>query len=130
MTQKRMHYLDQSSVDPEALTGTCKHCGDVAVRRHPKGHWRCSVGYKELREKWGTGKVGRHGLNKKDRDKLVLEAKACAFCGSTVNLVVDHCHATMRIRGVLCHGCNVSLGHLEGLMRKGVLSDALAWIKN
>lgn len=35
---------------------------------------------------------------------------SCEICGSTENLHVDHDHTTERYRGVLCRGCNVSLG--------------------
>jgi len=33
-------------------------------------------------------------------------------CKNTTKLNIDHCHATGRIRGLLCMGCNTSLGFL------------------
>jgi recombination endonuclease VII len=42
----------------------------------------------------------------------------CASCGVTPESVkpqhglqIDHCHKTGRVRGLLCGGCNKSLGH-------------------
>ena len=38
----------------------------------------------------------------------------CLLCGiKTEKLVIDHCHKTKRVRGLLCHQCNSGLGHFK-----------------
>lgn len=59
-----------------------------------------------------------------------LRKDGCAICGRTDvpgrwenNLHIDHDHATGKIRGVLCHGCNVAIGHFRDdpeLLRKAI----------
>ena len=41
------------------------------------------------------------------------KVKECVICGSEENLVVDHCHKTNIIRGMLCNHCNRGLGHFK-----------------
>lgn len=65
---------------------------------------------------------------------LHSQGGVCALCrtekpgGRWANFHVDHCHETGRVRGVLCHGCNVALGQL-GDDAQG-LSRALAYVTN
>lgn len=36
----------------------------------------------------------------------------CEICGSKNKLVFDHCHKTIKARGILCNKCNLLLGRL------------------
>lgn len=53
-----------------------------------------------------------HGLTvQQARD--FRRGKVCAICGSPDQLVVDHDHATKKIRDVLCRRCNTGLGNFK-----------------
>lgn len=56
-----------------------------------------------------------YGLSLDTYDKIkASQNNACKICEKTdCKLVVDHCHTTERVRGLLCHNCNVALGHLR-----------------
>ncbi len=59
------------------------------------------------------------GLTVQQYDEmLVAQGGRCALCGSDFpggrgRFVVDHCHDTGKIRGLLCNLCNVGLGALR-----------------
>lgn len=52
--------------------------------------------------------------------QLDQQHHCCALCGHTVtdDAVLDHCHATGAIRGVLHRGCNALLGKIENNMAR------------
>ena len=67
-------------------------------------------------------KAWRPGLYEK---LFTAQRGACAVCGwvppAGQILVIDHCHATGKIRGLLCKRCNIVLGRCEDnpdLLRK------------
>lgn len=54
----------------------------------------------------------------------------CAICGSPVAghmMCLDHCHATGRVRGVLCRNCNSALGCVEEDRR--ILAGLLTYLE-
>lgn len=59
------------------------------------------------------------GLTRADYNRLwQIQGGMCAICkihqlDINKNLRVDHCHKTNRVRGLLCHNCNVSLGLMK-----------------
>lgn len=65
----------------------------------------------------------KYGITKAQRDALVAAQDGrCALCDeASENLVVDHCHETGVIRGMLCVRCNLGLGrfgdNVAGLKR-------------
>lgn len=59
----------------------------------------CKAAY----QRWRTA-LGKERLR-------ALLAQGCSVCGTAERLVVDHCHATERLRGTLCSHCNLALGH-------------------
>ncbi len=49
---------------------------------------------------------------------LAAQDGRCAICrtdqpGGKGRFHVDHCHDTNRVRGLLCHNCNVGIGHFK-----------------
>lgn len=67
-----------------------------------------------------------YGMSQENYD-TILEAQGgvCAICGgvnpSGRKLSVDHDHETLDVRGLLCVGCNTSMGfvdrHREAIIR-------------
>jgi hypothetical protein len=56
-----------------------------------------------------------HGLTEADFSAMVEERKGtCDLCGKKPRrLCLDHDHHTLQIRGLLCDGCNLALGHFK-----------------
>lgn len=72
--------------------------------------------------------------------KQTLEGQGfcCAICrkheskntqrnGKVLNLSVDHCHSTGRVRGLLCNNCNRAIGLLDHSV--DVLDSAIDYLK-
>jgi hypothetical protein len=49
-------------------------------------------------------------FTRKHRAEFLAKYPFCMICLRTENLVADHCHATLKLRAVLCSRCNTGLG--------------------
>lgn len=60
-------------------------------------------------------RAARHGLRRNDIDALLKQQQhTCPICATelTPAAVIDHCHDTGRVRGILCNACNRGMGLL------------------
>jgi Recombination endonuclease VII len=60
----------------------------------------------------------KYGISIEDFDRMeAQQGKCCALCGGPPNgkgrLHVDHCHATGKVRALLCYKCNTAIGMLN-----------------
>jgi hypothetical protein len=56
----------------------------------------------------------RYRIRPEEMAQVVAEQRGCcAICGGQWRLVVDHDHDTGKVRGILCHGCNIKLPAIE-----------------
>ena len=93
-----------------------------AIRQHRLEYMAAhKVEAAEYRRRWNLAK--RYGITIEQYGDLWLrQGEACGVCRlKHRRMVVDHDHATGKVRGILCHRCNVCLGglgdNLEGVMR-------------
>jgi Recombination endonuclease VII len=61
----------------------------------------------------------KYGLTREGKQELLeSQGNCCAACGSNSpnhkqGWVVDHCHKSNRVRGILCQPCNLTLGKVK-----------------
>lgn len=66
----------------------------------------------------------RYGLEREQYEQLLInQDHSCAACACTdKRLVVDHCHTTKKVRGLLCDRCNHIAGAIEDIKYQKVLN--------
>jgi len=132
----------------------CSKCEQVLpvtsfVRRKltPSGNWGYTSWCKPCRnikakQGWDDGSIRdavyrrKFGITLADYDAMLLSQDyKCAICltedprghgQKNKRFHVDHDHATGEVRGLLCHDCNVGLGHFKD--RTDIMKDAIHYL--
>lgn len=81
----------------------CKSCAN----KNQRSTWRDP---NASRKKHQVSK--RYGITLEEYNRCMATSDCCEVCGTTEDLCYDHCHDSMEFRGVLCRGCNRSIGQL------------------
>ena len=124
----------------------CKRCVIKRVNNHSRKikYWKIryekiknTPKYKEQSAKKDRRKhLKRYGVNEIWYIEKVNEQNGnCAICkqpkyanNSTKSFCIDHDHKTNQLRGLLCNGCNMLLGHAHD--EQQILLNAIAYLKH
>lgn len=113
------------------VSGYCRKCAPSFLIKKPiddKTERKCSICGEVLsienfckrdsgHRKYSCTKCNnlrKFGLSRKDYQILFEKQNGeCLICNKKSKLVVDHCHETGKIRGLLCSKCNCALGSFK-----------------
>jgi hypothetical protein len=105
---------------PQGRHSWCKECANAAQRGVRKRKDTTENRRERLLKQ-------RYGLTSADKMQMLAnQGGVCAICREVPNRpVIDHCHGTGKVRGILCHKCNIKLSALE---RVEFMQAALAYL--
>jgi hypothetical protein len=118
-----------TNVDREAKIADCFTCGvGVRIRLRNRGAQCTRSGRNRGPTARRRENLRRFGLGVEDYDAMLMHQDGgCAICrrppDPSRRLAVDHCHATGRVRGLLCGTCNTALGQMRDdpeLLRRAI----------
>jgi hypothetical protein len=112
----RLEFFRKRKASKDGLNCYCKSCHSENVRQ-----WRLKnpERVKQNRERYKLTAINRkrsqdYGISPEQYKQMLHNQNGmCAICGMTnEKLVIDHCHETGHVRGLLCHKCNSGIGML------------------
>ena len=132
--------IRKSQIDPETgwVTWRCTACGSWLQANAFSKHTRSSSGINSICndcQKWRM-KLRNYGITKQQYESILhQQGGVCAVCKCLPSsdrcthghLVVDHCHGSGLVRGLLCSRCNASLG--ESMDNVATLEAMISYIK-
>src|SRR6478609_4135442 len=102
--------------------------------RQTKGKEYAKQYYKENKSAYRRHHLKRtYGMTLEQWDALFAsQGSSCAICHTTDKptngWTTDHCHETGKVRGILCHHCNVMLGNAHD--NTATLAAGIAYLKD
>lgn len=113
-------YVDKEGKRTNKL---CRECHKAACNE--RWHSRSWL------DRWSS-RAPKYGFTKEWLIEMYnVQQGKCAICSkepkTARGLHIDHCHSTGKVRGLLCHGCNVGIGALGDSPE--IISKALNYLK-
>ncbi len=115
--------------DTSTYRGICKPCQNAQARKRPNyqkwhrenKHIVAEHSFKAKLKKFYNLTMEQYKLMRQSQNDL------CASCGELKPLVIDHCHKTGKVRGLLCVHCNCGLGAFYDTVPK--LESAIKYLQ-
>lgn len=136
LSVKTLEHFTKRGDYPDRYRSQCKECTRSSNnnRYHTKyaGPSHRKRGYKHVLK-------NKYGLTPQEFSSLLESQESeCLICSSKLEdmfkhtegkrAVVDHCHDTGKVRGILCGTCNTGIGNLQDSTK--LLEKAIEYLKN
>ena len=120
--EKELNHFHAHKGGSQGRHSWCKDCCNAYYRVNRKRNYS-----PEQKRRWQLST--RYGITPQDVDAMRIgQGGRCAICDKPTDaLVVDHCHKSGNVRGLLCHPCNILL---PGLERKEWMNRAIQYLKS
>ena len=123
---KQIKSRNSFSKDRQHTSGhksACKECAALDFKE-----WKNKDPEKAKRSYRKASYKKSYGLSDTEAQALVdNRVGICPICGDTKPLVVDHCHTTKVVRGMICAHCNSMLGYSRDSIK--TLANAIYYLK-
>lgn len=98
--------------------GWCKKCYNNAQRERHKNFKKTEKGVEQAKKNVISQRWYKYGLTTEEYNQMLKQQlNGCAICkkefSDIVKPVVDHHHGLKKVRGILCHPCNLALAYLQ-----------------
>ena len=108
--RKRIHLFSMDNSTKDRLNIKCKLCIKKYRVTTACDKYKNNAHNRHLKSTYGIGL--------EDYDSMLVEQdNKCKICNNKGSkgkrFAVDHCHTTKKVRGLLCHKCNVGLGYFQ-----------------
>jgi hypothetical protein len=123
------------------IRSVCKECSNERNKEwinnnKEKYYEKKKENYHKNKDKirWYSVK-SKYGITREDYEQMLKNQNGkCAICDTeeakhweTNNLLIDHCHKSGKVRGLLCNNCNTALGLVDDKIE--VLKRMIKYLK-
>ncbi len=107
--------FSKKSSSRDGHSSKCKKCHNeyVRTRWYPENKQRHIESVSVYKSSNKHKVLANRHLVPEDEVVLALAGpQCCEVCSSVDDLCLDHCHSTLKVRGILCRRCNAAIGML------------------
>ena len=107
--QKLLEEFYKCNHNKDGLYHECKSC---------KSEYDRLRNLKNPKDKKNKNLQNRYGITLEEKEHMIASQNdKCAICETELDkgkhTCVDHCHATGKVRKILCKSCNIMIGHAQ-----------------
>lgn len=136
--EKRLIDFYRESLNKDGRANVCKICRNIKteewrIKNREKYNADMRLYYKNNRDAVISSKLKqKYGITLQQKNEMLeKQDHRCWICKKTNQskkrpFVIDHRHHDLKIRGILCYGCNRALHTLDD---QGLLHQALAYLE-